>query len=234
MGLTIGTMSSVVPLTAEIFGENGDLVLEGQVEQFGYIPEEMIEIGLALKESGPADPLYTHPTIFQGLRWDANSSYKVRLHLKDGRIVMRVLTYTYEELSKSPTFLAEPVKMATCNFKVIHELFTTLERVRTTQINCCYNREKCLSKWISISDHRNWALVVIGFENTHLMCRKCYEALVQQHPILENLPSFTSWEFEELRRKGLPVPYIKGWEIPPNAPVPIWNIPPLEVQPPTP
>lgn len=114
-----------------------------------------------------------------------------------------------------------PFANTRCNLDIITDFLSLLHQGKNYQTTCPTCRKQVTE------DYQQWVQVGIGFGEPVCLCRQCFENIESEHPDfysqLDTIDPF------DIRERTLPIPHIKGWELSPTAPVPLWNIPPLEV-----
>lgn len=113
------------------------------------------------------------------------------------------------------------VSGSSCNLDIIREFFSQLYGEKN------YHKSCPTCGQVITEEYQKWVEVGIGYGSPTILCRECFERVESEHPDfysqIDEIDEF------DVRKRSLPIPYIKGWEISPTAPVPLWNIPPVEV-----
>lgn len=197
-----------VPLTAETMNRV-DGVLEGTLKQVVALAQTWGGIVLEPEGDQLSRIFYTHPMFNMGV----NSAYghnKVRVSLESDKLYLRFLNLgTNNAPMNSPTTVSEPVKLSNASLAVALKLM---------ELTSHYQTAKCAMR--CGATHTNWpeshfrsielpqaALVMTPERDIVVLCQDCCGP---------RLP--TGWTV-----------LLKGWELPPRAPVTIWNIPKISI-----
>ena len=171
--LMLGTESPLIPLTREVFGENGDRVLRGAVMGFSTGTNPEVGKGVCLSCEMTKGGTYIHPTLCSNIRATENLTFWTQISLRDGKLILQ----KREKDDDAPLgrILAEaaPVQMAT----------TMVDNVIYMMAAMAEQQNRCVdSKCQRVLDVRNAVLFRKGPESDIVMCGPCFDKARDEQP----------------------------------------------------
>lgn len=184
-----------------------DGVLEGTLTDVGNLTDGYEALVLDPKDREQDGVAYTHPTLFftaADFEAPTRHIYEVRVSLESDKLHLQFMNPGFNGIVKdAQTFVSAPVKLTDIPMSLVLKL-----NEMTSYTYCrCAMMDNCNGALASQLDTNRTALVLTDRMLLAAICRRCFK---------ERLPP--NWTV-----------LLKGWELPPRAPVLLWDIPETKV-----
>ena len=218
-------------ITREVMEENGG-VLEGELKSLAFQGGEANAfVGLWPKWDKGMRVFFVHPTLFKHVAQVSGHTNDVRITGTDV-LTLQFTTPDYSQVLGDKTeFVDKPATMSPVPLRHVLELM----RVTGIAARCiAYDHsDVCLAKSGDMTFNRS-VLVAAGqpdFDNRpmvfYAICAECYRLWLKEWKVVNYVPpeerKACCWP-EDLSDKYVAI--LKGWKVPPNATVLVWDIPP--------
>lgn len=167
LAICMGTETSVIPITREVFGPDGDKVYCGAIETFGHTE---VQQGWCLSTG---DEIFIHPSLIKRRWGKMEPLYWFRLSLEDGQVCLRRCPpwAPRDLIEGGDVFMAPPLQTATMSL----DTFLAIQRVIDQQEGRCAAKEACTGSKRRRLQIRRSVTVVRQMRSESTFCAHCFD-----------------------------------------------------------